>query len=481
MILPAYVARLNKERRILAVHNQQLQRSWEIQKEKADRLEEENTQLKQKISQIEREHKKLEDELERVKAERDTYKNLTFTEKRVCSSPFVHAKTGRTRGGTIGHKGASRQLPEHVDDVVRVFLSNCPTCDHPLERTEGITSHTVTDIPHWSLMQPITTQYQIERQWCIHCKKEVKAVPKGVIPGARLGSVFLTMILVWKYHFFEPLTKITQRLTTQYGIALTESGLQHMLSRVRKWLGPKYDALINDIRASPVKHADETSWPVGPDKWWAWVFTDPKTSVYTIEQSRGGGIAKDVLAQAVGILVRDDYVGYAALSLLQQSCWAHLLRKSHEGATRDGASDEVKKLHKKLKELFVLLAEDIATPFDKRQREKWHQEYWQDLQKISNASYVHADTKRIQTRIRNQGENLLTALLYPGVPLTNNLAERAIMPLVLTRKISRGSKTPNGAKTHAVNLSIIETMRKRNQPLLNTLHSSLLQASTEKN
>lgn len=129
----------------------------------------------------------------------------------------------------------------------------------------------------------------------------------------------------------------------------------------------------------------------------------------------------------------------------------------------------------------MLLAEDIAQPFDQKEREEWYQEYMHDLQKIINANYQCADTRRIQTRIRNQGKNLLTALLYPDVPLTNNLAERAIMPLVLTRKISRGSKTPEGARTHAVNMSIIETIIKRKQPLLETLHSYILQGSSEKN
>lgn len=157
--------------------------------------------------------------------------------------------------------------------------------------------------------------------------------------------------------------------------------------------------------------------------------------------------------------------------MLQQSCWAHLLRKSHEASVRPEASAEVKKLHKRLISLFAILAEDVARPFDKKEREDFFTEYWRDLKKIINTTYRCADTIRIQTRIKNQGKNLLTALIYPDVPLTNNIAERAIMPLVLTRKISRGSKTPKGAKTHAINMSIIETIAKRNQPLLDTLYS----------
>lgn len=481
MYLPAFVEELRRDVRLLRIHNAQLKRSFVLSKSKIKRLEKDTAKLRDKNRRLEKEKEQLLDELEKTKTERDTYKNLTFKEKRICSSPFSHSKTGRRRGGKIGHKGSSRNLPEHIHEVIRVYLSNCPDCGETLNRVDAVAAHTVTDLPHWSRTQQVTTQYQIERQWCSHCHKEVKGVPKGVIPAVRFGSVFITMILTWRYRFHEPLTKIVERLQTQYGITVTAGGIQYMLVRTKHWLGSAYDELLAAVRGSPVKHADETSWPVGNDAWWAWVFADPKTSVYTIEESRGGGVAKEIFKNAIGILVRDDYAAYSALSLFQQSCWAHLLRKSHEASIRKEASAEVKKLHKQLTSMFTLLAQDVASPFHQDEREQWHKEYLQDLQKISATKYTHADTKRIQTRITNQGKNLLTALIHPDVPLTNNLAERAIMPLVLTRKISRGSKTPIGAKTHAVNLSIIETIAKRKQPLLETLHNFIIQGYTEKN
>lgn len=480
MFLPAYVNQLRRERRILSVHNQQLQRLHQVQKHKIEDLVEIVIEKEKKIRELEKEKKRMEEELEKTKAERDSYKNLTFKEKRVCSSPFTHTPSGKKRGGEIGHIGNSRTLPEHIHYFVRVYLSNCPDCDGALHRAQAITTHTVTDLPHWTQTQPISTEYQIERQWCSNCRKEVHGVPKGVIPGARLGSIFVTMVLVWKYRFRDPLGKIVERLSTQYGTVVSEGGLSRILVKAKEWLGPKYTELISDVRGSPVKHADETSWPVGSKNYWAWVFVDPKTTVYTIEESRGGGVAKNMLDSAIGILVRDDYAGYSALALPQQSCWAHLLRKSHEASIRKEASEEVKKLHAKLVTLFALLAQDITTPFKQRQRKLWYKEYTQDLDKIIRTIYHTTDTKRIQTRIKNQRQNLLTALLYPDVPLTNNLAERAIMPIVLTRKISRGSKTPNGAKTHAVNMSIVETIVKRKHPLLDTLHSYILQGYSDK-
>ena len=329
-------------------------------------------------------------------------------------------------------------------------------------------------------MKPTTTAYEIERQWCGKCHKEVRAQPVGVIPGSRLGMNLLVMAMIWHYRFRVPFRKIAEKLNVFYGIHVSEGTIVSMLKKASDWLEGPYEKLITEIRAAPVKHADETSWPVGSNMYWAWVFTTKKETLYTIEETRGGGIAKEKLEGARGILVRDDYGAYTKLPIIQQFCWAHLLRKSHEEANREDASDETKKLHKNLKELFVLLQEDCLKPFEEQERQERHNEYRQDIEAIINTTYRHADAQRVQTRIKNQRENLLTALLYPDVPLTNNLAEQAVLPLVITRKISRGSKTPDGAKTHAVNMSIIETITKQKLPVLDTLQNYLLKAATEK-
>lgn len=185
-----------------------------------------------------------------------------------------------------------------------------------------------------------------------------------------------------------------------------------------------------------------------------------------------------MFGKAVGVLVREDYSGYTNLPLIQQSCWAHLLRVSHNLAERQEASEEVKQVHKKLKELFGILAEDVTLPFERGEREELQQWYAEDLEKIIHTTYTAKDAIADKTRVRNQRNTLLTALLYPNTPLTNNEAERAVLPLVIQRKISRDSKTQKGAETRAINMSIIQTITKRNLPLLDTLQKYLLNSSS---
>jgi hypothetical protein len=472
--LPQYVENLRTEVRLLRIKTALLERSHQLQKQKAQDLEHENTQLRKENEELKKQEQQLLEELEKTKQERDSFKNMVFKAKRTCSDTDAHTPSGLKRGGQDGHKGHGRKNPEQIDQHKHVFLTHCPHCDTPVPRADGVDMHTVTDILHWKLSQPITTAYTIERQWCGNCHKEVRAVPQGVVPGAKLGINLFTMILVWHYRFREPFNKIAERLWTHYGIQMSEGALAGMCHRAKRWFGVEHDNILEEVRGSPVKHGDETGWRVGGDNWYCWTAVTAKSVYYTIEETRGGGIAREIFLGALGVLVRDDYAGYTAVALLQQSCWAHLLRVSHTEATRENASEEVKELHKTIKTLFLLLAEDITQPFNEKERKEWYGEYKKDLQKIIDTPYQARDVKKVQTRIKKQNTNLITALLYPDVPLTNNAAERAIRPMVVTRKISGGSKTKAGAKAHAVNMSIIETIVKRKQPLLDTVQSYLL-------
>ncbi|MDI6809997.1 MAG: IS66 family transposase [Candidatus Eisenbacteria bacterium] len=387
----------------------------------------------------------------------------------------------RRRGGQPGHAGHGRFLPHRINRYSRAFLTQCPDCHTILPRVQAADTHTVTDLPHWRDMQPVTTEYTIERQWCSLCKKEVRAVPAGTIPSVRLGMNLVTMVMVWRYRFREPFGKIAERLKTQYDLHLSQGALVHILQRTRRWLGPRYEEFLAEVRGSPVKHADETGWRVSGENWWSWVFASQKSTVYTMEETRGGGVPKIFLSGATGLLVRDDYGGYTNLPIAQQSCWAHLLRLARDLAARDDASGEVKTIYEKLKTLFELLSDDVARPFDQKDRQQLFEWYTVDLERISTLPTGATDAKKVQGRIAKQNTRLFTALLHPEGVLTNNQAERDIRKLVVTRKISGGSQSKEGAKTHAVNMSIVETIHKRQLPLLDTLQDYLFAGAAGRN
>jgi transposase len=444
-------------------------RAWESQKRKSERLAKENTELKNENKELKEELDETKQKLDRETEIKEKYRGMLF---KSCQMKELKKETSRKPGGQPGHTGTSRKKPKKIDREKEVYLSHCPHCQNQLNQSESSYERIVEDIV--LNLNTIITQYRIQRQWCSHCKKEVRAVPRETIENSPFGINTLIWILIQKYRLRLPLQLIASSLKIQYGLAISEGTIQNMLHNARDRLGLKYQELIEEIRKNKLKHADETGWRIQGQNAWCWMFSSPKSIIYTIEEMRGKGVPQKILGKnPPGILVRDDYAAYKKLNLPQQSCWAHLLRNSREKAGKDKSSQEMRELHNALKVMFLELSDLINQNLTREERKKWHKTYQEKIQAIIDKKYDSSDVKEIQTRITNQNTNLITALLYPNVPLTNNVAERNIRKMVVTRKISGGSRSDKGAATHAVNMSIVQTLALKKEYLVSELQKLL--------
>lgn len=452
-----------------------VERAWQQQTDRAEQaierakqVDRENEQLKEKTKQLEEKTHQLEEHVKTLEARlagvilhKDKLAGIIFKTNNAKKSDNSFSR--RHRGGQTGHTGHGRKKPARIDEEKTVFLTHCPTCESSLKRSlQRYYERIVEDV----VVPAVTkvTKYTIERQYCTHCQKEVHGTPATVLPGFRLGARALTLIIFCKYRLRLPLEKIKESLELQYGLKVKAGALTNILKQLGKKLTPEYQKIIEEIRGSPVKYADETSWRVEGTTNWCWAFLTPKAVAYTIEETRGKGVPDKMLgSNPSGVLVRDDYGSYAHLSLEQQSCWAHLLRNSRDFLKQETVSKDMKDLYTELINLYSVLNAIIARPFEQGERRQYHTLLHKQITHIIERRYHATDTKSIQTRIRNQNTNLLTALLHQDVPLTNNAAERQMRPIAVMRKISGGSRSAAGAKATAVNMSILQTITLKKQ------------------
>ena len=431
-----------------------------------DELKERNTKLqgiiKEKDKQSQKDKKKikeLEKRIERLELNMKTYAGMLF-KMNYKNKEDTNVKNPNPlklpRGGVKGHKGNSRRTPTKIDTVVEVQeLDKCPDCNGPLEKVNSeSTEHVVEDIT-LPIVNTVVTKYIKQRQFCKHCHKEYSSHDKEELPNARFGVNLMSLIMYLRYEAKLPLSAIVSLLKLQGGIEITASGIENQLEKSKDKLGNSYKDILTNIRGSPVKHADETGWKVGKERYCAWIFCTPRESFLGIAPTRGKEVAIDYLSASSpnDVLVRDGFAGYDCLNMKTQYCWAHIIRYARDFAKLKGSCKEIKKMSKELNEIY-----SYAT---NNEGQEAYDYLLKRLVKLSNTPTKCEAVRRVQTKLKKQSEGLLTALIVKDVPLTNNQAERDLRPLVISRKISFGSNSETGAETTSVNYSIIQTLKKQ--------------------
>jgi transposase len=422
-----------------------------------DKLKRENDELKERLKEREQELTKEKDKLK-------MYAKMIFKEK-------VKTPGKKKRGAQIGHKGVSRIKPrsEFIQKQVDVTVEICPECGDELGGCKRKYSRVIEDI----VVQPeITiTKYNIHQYECKECGEKITATPHNAVSQTPFGKRTFAYILFQRYRLKTPLAKIVEALREIHGLNISEGGVQSILKQASIQFREKYDQLVEFIKLGKIIQADETGWRVNGENWWTWLFANDEISLFSIENTRGKGIAEKFLDGFEGILVRDAYGSYNnAGNGEQQVCWVHMLRKAHEYCERKNASREMIGLKKWLKNIYkkmttfhkeertqaerILYYRKMETKFRRKRKRKWK---YKDTQTFNKVWLV-----RQQNRI-------LTFLKHEGTPADNNHAERAIRPFAVFRKISGGSKSKTGAKITSINMSIIETWAKQGLSIIDNL------------
>ncbi len=462
--------RLRLESKYLRQENARLKLSLEKACKKTEAWEEEKKQLRKQVDSEKEINKSLNEKIEKLELNQKTYAGMIFKRAAKAAAGVKKDGTFVKRGGKLNHHGKTRDIPV-PDREIEVFLNCCPNCSGSLTGWDSFVTHTVEDII-LPATKTVITRYLKRRYYCSNCQKEIVAAHPNEVPSSHFGVTTLSLILLLKQKLHIPLPGIVFLLQNIWGLSLTPAGVQTQLVIARKLFTNPYQQLLKQVRGSPVKHADETTWKVLGKLFWAWIICTKDSSYLAIEEGRGGEVADRLLSASAktSVLVRDDYGGYQKLQLNHQSCWAHLLRKVRDYAKLEGSSDEVRLLKDELNEMFDNLNTVTKLPFDQQDREQKYQYHLRQIDQIIRRTYIHEDVKRVQTRIRNQRANLLTALLYEDVPLTNNQAERDLRGLVIQRKISGSSQSTKGAEVTAVLTSIVSTLNKRQINLLDGIN-----------
>ncbi len=398
-------------------------------------------ELKITIKEQNKRIKELEDKLEDKESQR-----------RQLLSYLYKGNKGTKEGKKLGKKEGARgyQRPKPKDEEVteeKVFsLKKCPHCHHQVGKPVDQVIKYEEDIN--IRPQKIIKKYIITRHWCGRCEAFVKV--KDLPDIRRIGLNVMAYILYARYRLRLPINKIKQSLKDLHDFNMSEGEIVEELKEAKELFSQDYEIVTELIKEAERVYCDETGWRVRGQNWWIWVFSTDQGTRYVIEESRGKGVAQRVLGEKEDrVIISDFYAAYKNLPGKKQKCWVHLLRDAKEISEQ---------MYKDVKGIY----EELTKEIEKKREERDYNKFKDKLVVIEKKHYKEEKekAKRLQERISEYREELLTCLKYDNVLPQNNRAERALRNQVVMRKIFGGSRSLDGAKAHEVNTTIIDTKLK---------------------
>lgn len=368
------------------------------------------------------------------------------------------ARRRKRPGRKTGHEGVSRIQPEDVDHVKEHTLVRCPQCHTPLKEPIKHYKRYIEDIP--PVEKPEVTKHTVYGYWCPQCKKIVFAPVIDALPNAMIGVRFVVFTAWLHYLVGVSVNNIVRILSVVCRFKISAGGVTQAWKNLSLLLEPLYHDLGQRISHSAVLSADETGWRLNGVTHWLWCFTTKDLCYYLITKSRGSPVIEHVLGTLFkGILICDFWGAYNKIkALAKQRCFYHLFTELAK-VDKTNASAEWKAFRKKLARLLkdaVRLSQrkdsTQATIFDRRKARLSHR-----LEQFLEEIYHDNDAKRLMKRLKRHKHELFTFLEYKNVSPYNNHAEQQMRKPVLTRKICQQNRSEQGAKTHAVFMSLFRS------------------------
>ena len=346
-------------------------------------------------------------------------------------------------------------------------MENCPDCGAHLSGGWIQRSREVIELP---VVPAQVTEHVYIARTCPACRRRCTPPAElgGVVLGQqRLGVNLLSLIATLREEGRLPIRSVQWYLDTVHQLRLSVGAIVSAIHRTAQRAQPAVAAILDRIRGSPVVHADETGWREDGANGYVWTFSTP-TERYFLRRGRGKAVVDEALGESFsGVLVSDFYAAYHHYDGPKQRYWAHpcssqgqaLLRDIHDQRTRYPDAAPLARWADAVHQLYVA-AKAFTHPQAKRRRVA---QLALERQLLALGQPFRHDPSATQAklcrRIERHIKELFVFVAEPDVPADNNPAERSLRHLVISRKISGGTRSEQGTESKMTLASLFGTWR----------------------
>lgn len=377
-------------------------------------------------------------------------------------------------------RNGRRPLPKNLKHEREIFdlcdaEKQCTGCGETMAKIGEDVTELLDYVPASFLVREIVRPKYACR--CKGCRGTVKsaALPPLPIEKGRPAPGLLAHVVTSKWADHLPLYR-QSRIYARYGVDLHRSTLCDWTDAVADLLRPIVMAMWQRLRSGKYLQVDETTirvLDVKPDKAhqaYLWAYGVPYGEVvFDFSLSRAGEHPSRMLAEYVGVVQCDGYVGYDAIceqaTVVRHGCMAHVRRKFVEARTEQpeeatfalAAIQMLYRIERTIRD---------ATPEERvRVRQLRSKEIFETLAgqlDVFAAKTVLPKSKfgEAVAYARSQLPLIENYLRVGELEIDNNSIENAIRPVALGRKNFLFCATPNGGDKAAVLFSLVTSCQR---------------------
>ena len=393
----------------------------------------------------------------------------------------------RKAGKQLGAAGFGRTQKLPVTKIVHHVTNHCVICKHYLGEYDVQTAWTgfySIDIaertPEQTGIVLINTKHVFYEQMC-SCGHHNRVEPYVAMPDINwlktnlsewrlVGPRLAAMLVLLSKRYRNSRKLISEFLLVFLGLELSVGTIDQTIREAGRSITPLEDELISDIEKAALVYVDETSWKEAGVLRWLWVFRTLTTVFFMVGKRDRTIFCKLLLnGRFNGIVMSDGWVVYREYAN-RLRCWAHLLRKAR------GLSESCHFQTSKAGFLMLgLLTTFQDAIYDARNRAEQplgalvieYQEKIDQLKALCTTHYdsTHEKLRAFARELLKDWDIILRPIHDPSLPLTNNDAEQILRHWVIDRRLSHGTRTPEGTRSFTLLASVIETCRIRGAPI----------------
>jgi transposase len=395
----------------------------------------------------------------------------------------LRKKTGRGPGRPKGQPGATMELTDHPDVVVRHEPGECAGCGAGLADAEqtGLERRQVTEIPQ---VKATVTEHQMIEKTCGCCGQATRAAaPDGVNAPVQYGPRASALAAYLWHGQFLSRDRVVQALGEMFGCAPSPGAITAMTTRIAAFISPAVRQIVRALVQAEVAHFDETGFRVAGKLAWVHSASAGKYVLVTVHARRGTDAmdAAGVLPAFTGIAVHDAWAPYDTYSGVagHALCNSHVLRELI-AVTETGTGLDVIWAQQAIDALLALKqaagdARETGEAAVSRKDRVLHGTYFTDAARAGIALNAGRATKlqkkrhALATRMLNRAGDYLRFARDLRVPFSNNRAEQDIRMSKLRIKVSGCMRSMAGAQTFCTLRSYLATAARHGINALNAL------------